>query len=204
MYTGPLFTIVVILHIQDVRLSAQANDSVYAGRHCNNRLKALHMPRLAEIGDSASLDSLLTNAADSQAHITVAEFQYNKDGAVVGVDVTGARSKAARDRLSQDARAALKLQKLPAGPFTLELVRLNRTRQLRLLVGTATCAPQAHETPKLHSQIYFFRKAYPGRSTQLTVYVAFILEANGRVSDAWLRPPTGVARLDSLTKPFSF
>ncbi len=181
------------------RVHAQTNDSIYAGRLCDNRLKALRMPVLAELGDSARIDRLLTNAADSHAHITSVEIRYRRDGALQGLNVNGIRSKSARDRLRDSLSAVIKLQRVPVGPFNLELVRLNGTEQIRLIAGSATCEPRPHTTAELDSRIEFIRHAEPETRIHRDVPVAFVLEANGVVSDAWLSRPTGLARVDSLT-----
>jgi hypothetical protein len=157
------------------------------------------MPALAEVGDSALIDGLLTDAADSHAHITSVEIRYRRDGALKGLDANGVRSKSARDRLRDSLSAIIRLQRVPVGPFNLELVRLNATQQIRLIAGSATCEPRAHTTAELDSRIEFIRHAEPATHIHRDVPVVFILEANGVVSDAWLSRPTGFARVDSLT-----
>ena len=192
-----ILTLTMPVFIGTACLHAQASDSIYAGRDCNNRLKVLRMPLLAELGDSARFDSLLSIAADSKAHMTSVEIRYGKDGGFQGLDANGARSKAARDQLRERFSSLLQLKQLPVGPFKVQVVRLTSTRQVRVIAGSATCEPRSHTTG-LQSRIEFIRNAEPETHIHRDVLVQFILEANGDVSDAWLSRPSGVARVDTL------
>jgi TonB family protein len=199
MYKHRVLALTLAVFCASARVRAQAHDSIYAGRLCDNRLKALRMPVLAELGDSARIDSLLSAAADSDAHITSVEIRYRKDGALQGLDVNGIRSESARHRLRDSLSPVIKLQRLPVGPFNLDVVRLNGTQQIRLMAGSATCEPRPHTTAELDSRIEFIRQTAPEARIHRDVPVEFILEANGVVSDAWLSRPTGFSRVDSLT-----
>lgn len=199
MFPRFCFCVALPLLLGNGVLTAQANDSIYAGRSCDHRLKSLRMPILAELGDSALFHNLLASAADSKAHITTVSFRYKKDGSFDKVEISGARSKATADTLRRAARDSLRLPRMAAGPVSVQLALVNATHRLRLLAGAATCNPQRHTTAELDSRIEFIRHAYPDARVRKRVVVLFILEADGTASDVWLSRPSGFARVDTLT-----
>jgi len=196
-----LFALIIPITLGSSRIQAQANDSIYTGRDCNNRLKALRMPLLGEIGDLGLIDSLLTGAADSSAHLTWVEVRYGKDGTFEGLEVNGVRSKSDRERVKSRFAQQLKLKRLPVGPFELEVARLSYNGQVRLLAGSVTCKPRAHRVAP-DPKIEFIRNTEPETVAHRDVVVEFILESNGIISDAWISSPSGVARVDSLALQF--
>ena len=193
-----LFMVTAAYLLQVATVGAQSRDTVYSGRLCDSRLKTLQMPLLAEVGDSATLDALLSQGADPRAHITLVEFRFGKDGSLRRLDVRGARSSSARAQIRDGVRAVVGSTTLFPGEFRINVVRLNATGRIRLLAETTTCAPRQHVTPQVTTLINRIHHAAPVTQVHRDAVVEFILEADGRVGDAWLERSTGFARVDSL------
>lgn len=191
-------SVLVLVVFPGRSLVAQSGDSIYAGRQCNNRLKALRMPELSDLGDSARFDSLLTAGADARAHMTSVSLRFQRDGALNEVSIGGARSSAAAAQIKSAIRPLLTLTQVPVGEFQLELVRLNATGQLRLLAGNATCAPEQHKTALLSVQLARIQQQFPQGRFPRDAIVTFILEPDGQVSNAWLSLSSGSSQADSM------
>jgi TonB family protein len=179
-------------------LGAQASDSAFAGRHCDQRLAELRIPSLLELGDSARLDAVLSRGADPQAHTTGAELRFGKDGLLRGVDVKGARSSSARSEIRDTIRAAVRPISGQPRDFNINLVRVNTTGLVRILAGTATCPALQNVTPEAKALVRQIQRDAPGPRVYRRAVVDFILEPDGHVSDSWIDVSTGVPGVDSL------
>ena len=179
-------------------LDAQRGDSVYSKRRCNNRLRDMRMPLLAEVGDSVRFADLLNRGADPQAHITWVELSFGKDGALHRVDVRDARSSSARTLIKDSIRASVSSIGPYPRDFRVNLVRFNTTGEVRLLAETATCEPESHETPEAAALIREIHRDAPESHVHRDAVIQFVLESDGKVSDAWLQVGTGFSQVDSL------
>lgn len=179
-------------------LGAQADDSAFAGRHCDKRLTELRLPSLLDLGDSARLDAALSRGADPGAHATGAELHFGKDGLLRGVDVSGARSSSARAAIKDTIRAAVRPIGDQPRDVNINLVRVNATGLVRILAGSATCPALQHVTPESKAMIRQIQRDAPGPRVYRRAVVRFIVEPDGHVSDAWIDVSTGVPGVDSL------
>jgi hypothetical protein len=180
-------------------LTSQESDSMYRGRQCDKHLTELRMPGVADVGDSVRLDAVLTRDADAQKRITSARLRFGKDGLLRGVDVRGALSSWAASEIKDTIRAIAQSIGPYPHDFKVNLVRVNATGQIRVLAETVTCEPRQHVTPEAKSQLRRIQGEVPRGSVHRDALVQFILEADGRVSDAWMWDGTGFANVDSLT-----
>ncbi len=152
------------------RLHAQLGDSVYSGRRCDNHLRDLRMPLLAELGDTVRFADLLSQGADPQARITSIDLRFGKDGNVRAVHISHARSSSAGAQIRDSIRFA----------------------------QTATCPVQQHLTPEATALLNEIHRAHPESRVNREAVVEFVLEADGQVREAWLAVSTGLTRVDSM------
>ena len=180
------------------RLHSQSPDPSLAQRRCNKRLADLRMPLLNDLGDSAHIVEILSRGGNPRTPMTWVKLRFGKDGSLRNIDVQKAASSKARD----DIRDSLRSFVHPIGPspvdFTLHLLRFNETGQIRVLTETTTCPPEAHSTAEMQNLISRIRQQAPETNVHRVVVVLFVLEANGRVADAWVEFSGGSPQVDEL------
>ena len=183
---------------------AQAQDSLFAGRHCKSPKDTDRWVALGEIGDTAALFRALREAADSDEAVTATNISYKEDGRIAAVHVRGARSHQAAKDLETAFRAHLAdLGTLPKH-FSLQVARLNALDHVDLFPGLATCGPEREATPAVDSILRLIGREYESGRLNLRrqrlemAMVGIWLEASGEVRAIWLQQSSGDYMLDSL------